>query len=154
MNNITTEDDPTPLPGTEEKSDDNDAAKQKPPSLRPRKSVKKSSSQDWSHVTEHEINMMQLPATSCRTINFKLRQTYAEKEKTKKKQNRFNNPANDGFLVKTGNISLYCDELNFKRLSKNPTALCPSVENHVIRVFNTKHDLPVACPTCWSVQRN
>ena len=133
-----------------------DSQNQKISSLRPRKSAKKSTSQDWTHVTEHEINMMQLPAAACRTINFKLRQTYAEKEKekTKQKRNRLNNPANDGFLVKTANITLYEGELNFKHLTKNPTSLCPDPEDHMIRVDSLKHDLPLACPTCWSAQRN
>ena len=149
---------PGPTPKTEEKTTDTEAYRQKPPSLRPRKTAKKTTSQDWTHVTEQEIGMMQLPATTCRTINFKSRQTYAEKEKTKKKsgmrQKGLNNPANDGFLVKTDNISLYDGELSFKQLQKSPTALCPCPEDHVIRVVEMKHDLPLACPTCWSVQRN
>ena len=143
---------------TEEKPADTETQRQKPPSLRPRKSVKKTTSQDWTHVTEQEISMMQLPATACRTINSKSRQTYAEKEKPKQRQTLrqkvSNSPANDGFLVRTDNISLYGGEINFKQLRKSPTSLCPSPEDHVIRVFEMMQDLPLACPTCWSVQRN
>ena len=146
----------TPVMSTANETTGESQKLQKIPTLRPRKSAKKSTSQDWTHVTEHEINMMQLPAAACRTINFKLRQTYAEKEKEKSKQkrNRLNNPANDGFLVKTANITLYEGELNFKHLTKRPTSLCPNPEDHVFRVCSLKHDLPLACPTCWSAQRN
>ena len=134
--------------------------------LRKRKTAtKKSASKIWQHVTEHEMALTSLPATSCRVINSKMKNRTTEDTPVTGPSRNARTPGksnskravcshNDGFSVKTGAVSLYSKELTFDNLYKHPTTLCPSPEDHVIRVFEMNQEVPLACPTCWSVQRN
>lgn len=126
---------------------------QRTPTLRKRKTAKKTASEKaLDNVSDFEILLMSLPASSCRVINCKLRQTAAW-IKTRDKEDIACVTASDGFHVKTGNQDLYQGELNFRELSVQPSGMCPYPDVHTERLRLGK-DLPLACPTCWSLQRN
>ncbi|KAL3865044.1 hypothetical protein ACJMK2_006677 [Sinanodonta woodiana] len=112
-----------------------------------------------AHVTSQEIMMMRLPAISCRVVNYRARQS--AKEKARKQKRKFpktvhvNVPENDGFMVKTGDNNYYEDELSFPHLlAPYPTTFCPDPIYHMQKTNTKRQELPIACPTCWSVQRN
>lgn len=126
---------------------------QRTPKLRKRKPTKKAASQKpLDYVCDNEILITSLPASSCRIINCKLRQTSAWIESADK-EGVASVTASDGFHVKTRNTDLYLGELNFGELDAQPSSMCPFPEVHMERVRHGK-DLPLACPTCWSLQRN
>ncbi|XP_060072869.1 uncharacterized protein LOC132552694 [Ylistrum balloti] len=113
-------------------------------------------------VTNDEIQMMKLAAQTCREINARAKDT-SESQETKKhsSSNRktskaiLNTYANDAFFVKTTNRQDYGGSLAIARnLVHVPTTMCPDVDKHVERVYKLRHTLPLACPTCWSLQRN
>ncbi|KAK3593073.1 hypothetical protein CHS0354_038095, partial [Potamilus streckersoni] len=122
-------------------------------------STKKTGGKYNAHVTSQEIMMMRLPAISCRVVNYKARQS--AKEKARKQKRKFpktvhvNVPENDGFMVKTGDNNYYEDELSFPHpLAAYPTTFCPDPISHMQKINIKRQELPIVCPTCWSVQRN
>ena len=125
----------------------------KRPTLRKRKASKKAMSvKALDHVSDVELLLTALPAHSCRIINCKLRQTDAWLESDDKERVPCITTS-DGFYVKTANIDLYSGELSFRELEMWPSNMCPLPDVHMERMANGK-DLPLACPTCWSLQRN
>lgn len=106
-------------------------------------------------VTVSEINVMKIRATFCRRSNSKAR---------KKKNKEINNSmsqickndelkVNDSFYIKYSDDECKSCEIDGKEKHPSyPTSLCPDQNRHftLLNFF----DLPLACPTCWGVQRN
>ncbi|OWF47348.1 hypothetical protein KP79_PYT17621 [Mizuhopecten yessoensis] len=127
---------------------------------RPRRAV--TCTYHTADVTDDEIQMMKLTAQTCREINARAKDQ-SETIDTKKPPscNRkaskaiLNTYANDAFFVKTTNRPDYVGSLAIARhLVHMPTTMCPDVDKHVEGVYTLRHTLPLACPTCWSLQRN
>ncbi|XP_067656761.1 uncharacterized protein [Haliotis asinina] len=105
-------------------------------------------------VSDYEVEAMSLTATVCRTVNGRMRKSY-RKQAGKQNSLDYRNcmKANDAFFIKTGHQRFYGSSLAFSHdLSLTPTPLCPDVDAHNTLVHD--YDLPLACPTCWSAQRN
>ncbi|XP_071090665.1 uncharacterized protein [Haliotis cracherodii] len=105
-------------------------------------------------VSDYEVDAMSLTAAVCRTVNGRMRKSY---RKQSGKQNlldyRNSMKANDAFFIKTGHMRFYGTSLAFSHdLNLTPTSLCPDADAHNALVRD--YDLPLACPTCWSAQRN
>ncbi|XP_033757431.1 uncharacterized protein LOC117339833 [Pecten maximus] len=113
-------------------------------------------------VTNDEIKMMKLTAQTCREINARAKDPYDNQETKKpasgnRKTNKaiLNTYANDAFFVKTTDRQDYGGSLAIARhLVHVPTTMCPDIQKHVERVYTQRLTLPLACPTCWSLQRN
>ena len=142
----------TPIDGEGSMDVDGIERNERTHALRKRNNTKKSMSQKSVHVTEKEIKLTSLPASTCRSVNQKTRQQ-SQKGKQSGEHTRHTHPSNDGFCIRSDNIFVY-DRIQFKSLYKEPTSMCPSPENHVTKVLTLRQELSVACPTCWSIQRN
>lgn len=122
------------------------------PVLRKRKPSKKHAVNAVDHVSDYEIAMTSLPAQACRIVNCKLRQSLAKE--TGKRESPLCVVASDGFHVKSANTAQYGGELNFRSLDLYPSSMCPCPEVHMTTLASYGKELPLACPTCWSLQRN
>ena len=59
---------------------------------------------------------------------------------------------NSTFMIKSENARLYTPSILTRLpIEETPSAFCPNAAKHSDLVTNLP--LPVACPTCWSVQR-
>ncbi|KAH3787973.1 hypothetical protein DPMN_166100 [Dreissena polymorpha] len=123
-------------------------------SLRKRNStMKKSKGKSLDHISDHELSLTSLPAHSCRIINCKLRQSLIGNGTPYSDIQPFV-CTTDGFHVKSGHVFQYSGELTFCALSTCPSSMCPAPWQHETNVKQLGHELPLACPTCWSIQRN
>lgn len=114
---------------------------------------KKSKVKSLDHISDHEQSLTSLPAHSCRIINCKLRQSLLGNGTPYSDIQSFI-CTSDGFHVKSGHVFQYSGELTFGAISTCPSSMCPSPRQHEERVTQLGHELPLACPTCWSIQRN
>jgi hypothetical protein len=102
------------------------------------------------YVSEAEIKLTKLPSITCKEVNQRAASNMKELKTHKPKPG-----VNDDFYIKTSDTTAYGPRLSVPPvLQIYPTSMCPHIENHFTRVYVDKLDLPVACPTCWSLQRN
>ncbi|KAK3095379.1 hypothetical protein FSP39_014013 [Pinctada imbricata] len=112
-----------------------------------------------SLIGESELKMMRLPATTCREVNSKAAddskiQFEEAKDKRQAKKRRITK-TNCAFHIKSADSKHYGLSLPFKRLqSSYPSSMCPDTVGHLYKLLVQNVDLPRACPTCWSIQRN
>ncbi|WAR21861.1 hypothetical protein MAR_015835 [Mya arenaria] len=119
-------------------------------SLRKRKpAVKRSRRALKDHISEHERNLTALSGTTCRTINCKLQQSLINTDDaTLLGDMHAFGIAADGFHVKSGHVFQYAGELVFpETVDWRPSSMCPSPQDHVLRITRQGHVLPLACPT-------
>lgn len=116
-------------------------------------------------VTTEEIDNMRLSVGMCREINKRAMDKLENRKEARNvkgqltarsRANKFNaTPANGAFCVKTGNRQDYGCTLVFGRnMVYSPLSMCPDPEKHIEHFYEKKLSLPMACPTCWSLQRN
>lgn len=108
---------------------------------------------DIGNVDEYELELTSLTAHTCREINAQSQERInSSKQKMRKKQRPVN--SNNAFFVKSDD-SCTCERLGIAKVSNiYPSTMCPNINNHLHNIFVLKHELPLACPTCWSLQRN
>lgn len=106
---------------------------------------------DIGYVGEYELELTKLTAQTCREINAKSLERSERTKKSKKKQ-KINN-SNNGFFIKMEGINS-SGKKTMNNMKTYPSNMCPDINNHLNNIFVLKHDLPLACPTCWSLQRN
>lgn len=108
------------------------------------------SSYSRGYVSEAETKLMRLPSTMCKEVNQKAAGNMKEL-----KTHKPNHRVSDDFYIKTSDTKAYGSWLSCPPvLQIYPKSMCPNIENHLTRVYLDKMDLPMACPTCWSLQRN
>ncbi|XP_061177844.1 uncharacterized protein LOC133186625 [Saccostrea echinata] len=101
-------------------------------------------------ITEAEVKMMSLPSTTCQEVNSAA--ANSTKDHNIPKQN---NKISNNFYIKTSDTKAYGSLLSCPQtLQVYPKSMCPNIENHLVRIYLDKIALPLACPTCWSLQRN
>lgn len=89
-------------------------------------------------VTEAELNLTRLPASLCQEVN-----------------RRNATSASNEFYIKTTDNKAYGSYLSTPLVMQvYPKSMCPNREDHLVKIYLQKLDLPLACPTCWSLQRN
>lgn len=103
------------------------------------------------HVSNSELAMMKLSAKTCQMANAIATDglpfgVFLEKRLKK-------NFSLNGFCVQNGKNLNLIPELGFsEKISETPGPFCPDTDFHDFRLQFTQ--LPQACPTCWSSQRN
>ncbi|XP_062572243.1 uncharacterized protein LOC134234203 [Saccostrea cucullata] len=103
-------------------------------------------------VTEAELKLTSLPSTVCQEVNSAAASNNIMKDKNITKQN---NKVSNNFYIKTSDTKAYGPLLSCPPvLQVYPNSMCPDIENHLVRIYLDKIALPLACPTCWSLQRN
>jgi hypothetical protein len=110
------------------------------------------STTDLRGIDEYELDMMKLTAHNCRQINAK-NQENLDPKKLKLREKRVAN-SNNGFFVKSGDSKASGLSGNKHLPDVYPSNMCPNVTKHLHYLFVMKLELPLACPTCWSLQRN
>lgn len=105
---------------------------------------------DLGCVDEYEIELTRLSTQTCREINARSQERFDKNKKSKKKLK--SNTANNGFFVKLE--GLYSQGKKLNHVTTYPSNMCPNINNHLHNIHVLKHELPLACPTCWSLQRN
>lgn len=102
-------------------------------------------------VTDAELNLTRLPASLCQEVNRRA----ADTMKGQKISSRCNGGASNEFYIKTTDTKAYGSSLSTPFVLKvYPKSMCPNREDHLVKIYLQKLDLPLACPTCWSLQRN
>lgn len=102
-------------------------------------------------VTEAELNLTRLPASLCQEVNRRA----ADNMKGQKISFKCNGGASNEFYIKTTDNKAYGSYLSTPLVMQvYPKSMCPNREDHLVKIYLQKLDLPLACPTCWSLQRN
>lgn len=102
-------------------------------------------------VTEAELNLTRLPASLCLEVNRRA----ANNLKGQKISSKCNGGASNEFYIKTTDTKAYGSSLSTPFVMQvYPKSMCPNREDHLVKIYLQKLDLPLACPTCWSLQRN
>lgn len=111
-------------------------------------------------ISDEELKKMKLSASACKTANFKIRKDVwtAFAQQTDSNDQHPTHPcalrANETFFIKSTDWNYYGQHLGFRSdIRTSPGAICPDPEMHEERLL-LQSDLPLACPSCWSAQRN
>lgn len=100
---------------------------------------------------EAELNLTRLPASLCQEVNRRA----ADNMKGQKISFKCNGGASNEFYIKTTDNKAYGSYLSTPLVMQvYPKSMCPNREDHLVKIYLQKLDLPLACPTCWSLQRN
>lgn len=101
-------------------------------------------------ITAAELSLTQLPANLCQEVNRR-----ADNNVRGQKSLNSKTCTTNDFYIKTTDTKAYGSMISSPRiLQVYPKSMCPNLEDHLVKVYLKKIQLPLACPTCWSLQRN
>lgn len=103
-------------------------------------------------VTNLELRATKLTAEQCRQLNREALERNRRDLTTSEPQQPPGGATNSDFMIMVDKYDK--NYFNMEPLRREPQSCCPDRERHFQLHYNRLVHLAVACPTCWSLQRN